>query len=89
MTARSVPAGVAIAGYGPAPRRAWLPADVPLPERALLIETTVEGLRFTAASYHPPPGVNWKVDKACQAVAFARWLSAQQGPVLLDPPLDR
>lgn len=67
--------GVAIAGYGPAPR-AWLATDVPLPERALLIETTVEGLGLTAASYHAPPGVNWKIDKARQAVAFARRLSA-------------
>jgi hypothetical protein len=74
--------GVAIAGYGPAPR-AWLPAGVPLPERALLIETTVEGLGLTAASYHAPPGVSWKIDKARQAVAFARLVSALQGPVLL------
>jgi hypothetical protein len=54
--------GVAIAGHGR--RRAWLPADVPLPERILLIETTVEGLGLTAASYHAPPGVNWKIIKA-------------------------
>jgi hypothetical protein len=74
--------GVAIAGYGPTPR-AWLATDVPLPERALLIETTVDGLGLTAASYHAPPGVNWKIDKPRQAVAFARRLSALQGPVLL------
>ena len=73
--------GVAIAGHGR--RRAWLPADVPLPERILLIETTVEGLGLTAASYHAPPGVNWKIIKAREAVTFARWLSARQGPVLL------
>jgi len=73
---------VAIAGYGPAPRT-WLATDVPLPERALLTETTVEGLALTAASYHAPPGVNRKIDKARQAVAFARRLSARQGPVLL------
>ena len=75
--------GVAIAGYGEPPRRAWFPAGVPLPERILLIETTVEGLGLTAVSYHAPPGVNWKIVKARQAVAFARWLSAQEGPVLL------
>lgn len=74
--------GVAIAGYGPAPR-AWLATDAPLPERALMIETVVEGVRLTAASYHAPPGVNWKIDKARQAVAFARRLSALEGPVLL------
>jgi hypothetical protein len=65
------------------PDRAWLPADVPLPERTLLAEITVEGLGLTAVSYHAPPGVSWGIDKPRQAVALARWLSAQQGPVLL------
>ncbi len=75
--------GVAIAGRGLPPRRAWLPADVPLPERILLAEITVDGLGLIAVSYHAPPGVNWGIAKARQAVAFARWLSAQQGPILL------
>jgi hypothetical protein len=42
--------GVAIAGHGPVPQRAWIPADVPLPERILLVETTVKGLSLTAVS---------------------------------------
>ena len=48
--------GVAIAGRGLAPRRAWIPADVPLPERILLAETTMEGLGLTAVSSHVPRG---------------------------------
>jgi hypothetical protein len=75
--------GVAIAGRGMAPRRAWLPADVPLPERILLAETIVDEQELIAVSYHAPPGVNWGIIKPRQAVAFARWLSAQKGPVLL------
>jgi hypothetical protein len=75
--------GVAIAGRGPAPRRACVPEDVPLPERILLAETTVDGAELTAVSYYAPPGVNWGVVKARQAVAFASWLSAHQGPVVL------
>lgn len=75
--------GVAIAGSGLPPRRAWLPVDVPLPERTLLAETTMDGIALIAVSYHAPPGVNWGIVKPRQAVAFARWLSAQQGPVLL------
>ena len=42
--------GVAIAGRGPVPQRAWIPADAPLPERILLVETTVAGLSLTAVS---------------------------------------
>jgi hypothetical protein len=48
--------GVAIAGRGLAPRRAWIPADVPLPERILLAETTMEGLGLTAVSSDVPLG---------------------------------
>jgi hypothetical protein len=48
--------GVAIAGRGLAPRRAWIPADVPLPERILLAETTMEGLGLTAVSSYVPLG---------------------------------
>ena len=75
--------GVAIGGRGPDPRRTWLPVDVPLPERTLLAEVTVEGTALTAVSYHAPPGVNWGIAKARQAVAIARWLSARPGPILL------
>ena len=75
--------GVAIGGRGPAPRRTWLPADVPVPERTLLAEVTVDGTGLTAVSYHAPPGVNWGIAKARQAVAVARWLAAQPGPVLV------
>jgi hypothetical protein len=75
--------GVATAGHGQAPSRAWLPADVLLPERILAAETTVDGIGLTAVSYHAPPGVTWGIAKPRQAVAFARWLSAQRRPVLL------
>jgi hypothetical protein len=33
-------------------------------------------------SYHAPPGVNWGNVKPRQAVAFASWLSTQNGPLL-------
>ena len=82
MTARSGPAesrSAAAAG----PHRTWLPADAPLPERNLLAEVTVDETRLTAVPYHALPGVNWGIAKARQAVAVARWLSGQPGPVLL------
>lgn len=77
--------GVAIAGYGLPPRRQWLfnSDQIRLPERILLIETqTAEGAPFIAVSYHAPPGVTWKIHKPRQAVAFAYWLSTQNGPLL-------
>jgi hypothetical protein len=52
-----------------------------LPERILLAETTMEGLGLTAVFSHVPPGVSWGIVRPRQAVAFARRLSAQQGPV--------
>jgi hypothetical protein len=74
---------VAIAGRGAAPHHAWIRTDVPLPEQALLAEKTIEGSSLTAVSYHAPPGVTRGIAKPRQAVTCARWLSAQQGPVLL------
>lgn len=43
----------------------------------------MDGTGLTVVSYHAPPGVNWGIAKARKAVAVARWLSAQPGPVLL------
>src|SRR5215469_6453245 len=81
--------GVAIAGRGLPrgrswllPRRWWRPGQVRFPERILLIETQTKGTPFIAASYHAPPGVNWKIIKPQQAVAFASWLSRQNGSLL-------
>jgi len=56
MIVPSGPAGVAIAGRGQPPAHAWLPADVPLPERILVAETRVDGMGLTAVTYHAPPG---------------------------------
>jgi endonuclease/exonuclease/phosphatase family metal-dependent hydrolase len=75
--------GVAIAGSGPAPARSWLPEAVPLPERILQAEVRVDGISLTAVSYHAPPGVSWGPVKPRQAVAFASWLTAHVGPVVL------
>jgi len=75
--------GVAIAGRGQPPHRAWLPAAVPLPERILIAQLQSGGLGVTAVSYHAPPGVNWGLIKPRQAVAFASWLGAATGPVIL------
>jgi len=74
--------GVAIAGHGLSPCRSWLPDEIRLPERILLIETLTEGTPFIAVSYHAPPGVDWGIIKPRQAVAFASWLSTQNGPLL-------
>jgi hypothetical protein len=74
--------GVAIAGHGLPPCRSWLLDEIRLPERMLLIETQTEGTPFIAVSYHAPPGVNWGIVKPRQAVAFASWLSIQDGPLL-------
>ena len=74
--------GVAIAGHGPPPCRSWLLGGIPLSNRILFIETQTEGTPFIAVSYHAPPGVNYEIVKPRQAVAFASWLSAQDGPLL-------
>lgn len=74
--------GVAIAGHGLPLCRSWLLDGIRLPERVLLIETQAAGAPFAAASYHAPPGVNWGMVKPRQAVAFASWLSTQNGPVV-------
>jgi hypothetical protein len=75
--------GVAIAGHGPHPCRSWLLGEICLPERVVFIETqTAKGTPFIAASYHAPPGVSWGIVKPRQAVAFASWLSTQNGPLL-------
>jgi hypothetical protein len=74
--------GVAIAGHGPRPCRKWLLGDIRQPERILLIETQTEGTPFIAVSYHAPPGVTYGIVKPRQAVAFASWLTKQNGPLL-------
>jgi hypothetical protein len=74
--------GVAIAGRGLHPCRSWLLGEIKLSERILLIETQIDGTPFVAVSYHAPPGVTYGIVKPRQAVAFARWLSIQNGPLL-------
>jgi hypothetical protein len=74
--------GVAIAGHGLPRCRSWLLDKIRLSERILLIETQTEGTPFIAVSYHAPPGVTWGIVKPQQAVAFACWLSTQNGPLL-------
>jgi endonuclease/exonuclease/phosphatase family metal-dependent hydrolase len=75
--------GVAIASRGLAPGCSWLLEKIRLPERMLLTEIqTSEGMPFIAVSYHAPPGVSWGLVKPQQAVAFAYWLSSQNGPLL-------
>jgi exonuclease III len=77
------PRGVAIAGRGQRPRHAWLQPDVHVPERALLAQITLAGRELTAVSYHAPDGESWGIEKARQAVTFARWLTAHPGPVIM------
>jgi hypothetical protein len=81
--------GVATAGRGLPrgrswllPRRWWRRGQVRFPERILLIETQTKETPFITASYHAPPGVSWKIIKPQQAVAFASWMSRQNGPLL-------
>jgi len=74
--------GVAIAGRGLPLVRSWLLNQIRLPERILLVEIQMEGTPFIAVSYHAPPGVDWKIIKPQQAVAFASWLCSQDGPLL-------
>ena len=75
--------GVAIAGRGLPLCRSWLLDEIRQPERILLAATqTAEGTPFIAVSYHAPPGVTWGFVKPQQAVAFASWLSTQNGPLL-------
>ena len=70
--------GVAIAGKGQPPSASWRSPDVPMPERTLLCDA--DG--FTVGSFHAPPGVNWGIDKARQAVSIARHLAMLDRPVL-------
>jgi hypothetical protein len=74
--------GVAIAGHGLPRCRSWLLDGIRLSERILFIETQTDGTPFIAVSYHAPPGVSWGIVKPQQAVAFASWLSTQNGPLL-------
>jgi hypothetical protein len=74
--------GVAIAGHGPAPCRSWLLDGILLSEQILFIETQTHGMPFVAMSYHAPPGVAYGIVKPRQAVAFASWLSTQNGPLM-------
>lgn len=74
--------GVAVAGIGPEPSKVKILATLPLPERTLICRLRLGGTDTTVASYHAPPGVSWKEKKPQQAVGFARWLAATQGPVL-------
>jgi endonuclease/exonuclease/phosphatase family metal-dependent hydrolase len=77
------PRGVAIAGRGQRPRLARLQPDVHVPERILLAEITLAGRELTAVSYHAPDGESWGIEKARQAVTFARWLASHPGPVIM------
>src|SRR5258706_8867508 len=72
--------GVAIAGRGQPPARAWLPAAVALPDRILAAQMKFGGLLLPAVSYHAPPGVSWGLIKPA---AFASWLATVTGPVIL------
>jgi hypothetical protein len=74
--------GVAIAGRKLPLVRSGLLNQIRLPERILLVEIQMEGTPFIAVSYHAPPGVDWKIIKPQQAVAFASWLCSQDGPLL-------
>ncbi|MGD0104920.1 MAG: endonuclease/exonuclease/phosphatase family protein [Rhodopila sp.] len=74
--------GVAIAGHGLPPSRSWLLDDIHLSDKILVIETQTNGTPFIAVSYHAPPGVRHGIVKPRQAVAFAAWLSKQNGPLL-------
>lgn len=40
-------------------------------------------MAIVRAVYHAPPGVSWFEKKAQQAVAFADWVAAVDGPVIL------
>lgn len=77
------PRGVAIAGRGRRPSLLRIQPNVHVPERILLAEITVAGRALTAVSYHAPDGETWKIEKARQAVAFAEWLAAHPGPVIM------
>lgn len=56
--------------------------DVGFPERVARAVVTVGAKDFTVASYHAPPGVSWGIEKVRQALAFAEWLSAVEGPAI-------
>src|SRR5258706_4153115 len=64
--------GVAIAGRGQPPARAWLPAAVALPDRILAAQMKFGGLPLTAVSYHAPPGVSWGLIKPRRVRVLAR-----------------
>src|SRR5579862_7684656 len=75
--------GVAIGGAG-SPKPQVLPAcTTDFPERTLAARVRFDGRVLTLATYHAPPGVNWKLVKVQQAVEFAKWLVAQEGPIVL------
>ncbi len=73
----------AIAGCGIEPE--WLSPrfDVPFPDRVTAARIRVGETAIIVAAYHAPPGVSWGLEKAQQAVIFARWLADQQDLVVL------
>jgi hypothetical protein len=75
--------GVALAGRGAAPHSVSILEGVPFPERTIHAVIDITGATIALASYHAPPGVSWLEKKPKQAVAFANWLAALEGPVIL------
>src|SRR5205807_195273 len=68
----------AIAGRGTEPEWVSPRFDVPFPDRVTAVRTRIGATAIIAAAYHAPPGVSWGLEKAEQAVTFARWLADQQ-----------
>jgi exonuclease III len=47
------------------------------PERSLVASVEAKSLRFTACSFHTPPGSNWDAIKPQTLETLARWLACQ------------
>jgi len=74
---------VAIGGRQASDPQLLPPCTTDFPERTLAARVRSGDRVLTLATYHAPPGVTWKLMKVRQAVEFAEWLTAEDGPVIL------
>jgi endonuclease/exonuclease/phosphatase family protein len=75
--------GCAIGGRGIDGGPGRLITDVPVPERTLVVDLSVDGAAVIAGSFHAPTGVSWFEKKPAQAVKIAQWLEPLTGPVII------
>ena len=60
----------------------FLLEDTSLPERTMVIETSIEGKPILFCSFHIPPGASWGKIKPETFKIIAKWLSKRSSPII-------